>query len=80
VIFRRLLADGIPALSNSAGRNPLGNVVQEDINMDGFRRGIHDDGDWPRDTDDWRHSDIKNIAYPFNFGVFDQLVTDGGLE
>jgi len=35
---------------------------------------------WPRETDEWSHSDIKNVAYPFNYGSFDEIVNDGGLE
>lgn len=79
-IYRRLLADAIPALSNPAGRNPLGNAVQSDENYMNHKRGIFEDGDWPRKDNEWRHSDIINIAYPFNYSVFDKIVSDGGLQ
>jgi hypothetical protein len=86
VIYSRLLADAIPSLSNPAGRNSLGSVVLGNRDYtshndgSGFRRGLYKDGDWPRDDDRWWHSDIKNIAIPFNHKAFEQIVIDGGLK
>jgi len=84
----QLLADAIPALSNPAGRNSLnGAMGLGDVDYmtnaqrnHGFRRGLCEDGEWPRDEDDWQHSDIKKIAYPYNYLFFDDLVTRGGLD
>lgn len=53
-------------------------MTHEDIY--GFRRGLFQTGGWPRDEDEWWHSDIKNIAYPYNYKAFNQIVVDGGLE
>ena len=78
-IYRRLLADAIPALSNPAGRNPLGNAVQADVDYMSHRRGAYPSG-WPRDDERWWHSDLKNIAYPYNRSIFDKIVTDGSLK
>jgi hypothetical protein len=83
----QLLADAIPALSNPAGRNSLDSAAGQG-NRDfmsfgggtGFRRGIHANGDWPFDDNRWHHSDLKEVAYPYNFKVFDQIVNDGGLK
>ena len=78
----QILGDGIPALSNPAGANSLGNsfgVPDADRNMNDFK-GLNINGLWPRSGDDWQHSDIVNIAYPFNHAVFNQIVTDGGLR
>jgi len=43
-------------------------------------KGLNADGLWPRSGDDWEHSDIVNIAFPFNHAVFNQIVIDGGLR
>ncbi|NTU49970.1 MAG: hypothetical protein HGA87_03620 [Desulfobulbaceae bacterium] len=83
---RQLLADAIPALSNPSGRNSIGTAASRG-NRDymtheggtGFRRGTYP-ADWPRSANDWRHSDIVNIAYPFNYKAFSKIVEDGGLE
>ncbi len=79
-IYGRLLADAIPSLSNPTGRNSLGTAVQENKDYMLFKRGLHKDGDWPDSDDIWRHSYIREIAYPFNFAVFDEIVIDGGLR
>jgi hypothetical protein len=84
--YRQLLADAIPALSNPMGRNEMGGWGAS-RNRDymtqgggsGFRRGTYPSG-WPRSENDWRHSDIKNIAYPYNRNLFDKIVGDGGLQ
>ena len=85
--YQQLLADAIPALSNPTGRNSIdswgANRNRDYMTYDGgtgFRRGNHQSGGWPRDDDRWWHSDIKSVAFPFNFKAFDQIVTDGGLQ
>jgi len=42
---------------------------------------------WPQERlgdqdklDRWFHSDIKNIAYPYVYRVFEEFVTQGGLK
>lgn len=72
----RLLADGIPALSNPAGGSSLQNSQIPSIDMDGFKK----QGYWPDSKNKWRHSHIREVAYPFNSGVFDEIVDVGGLE
>ncbi len=86
-MYRQLLADAIPALSNPAGRNSLDSAVGQG-NRDfmthdggtGFRRGLWKNGDWPQQDNRWRHSDLKRIAYPYNSKAFDQIVSDGSLK
>ena len=79
-VREKVLADGIPALSNPLGSNLLNGFGQNvDRNMNGYK-GLNADGLWPRSGDDWQHSDIAKIAYPFNHRVFEQIVTDGGLR
>jgi hypothetical protein len=76
---RQLLADAIPALSNPMGRNDLSGFGQANVDFMNYRRGVYPTG-WPRSDDDWRHSDIKSIAYPFNYQIFDKIADDGGLR
>ena len=86
-MHRQLLADAIPALSNPSGRNSIGSAAAQG-NRDfmshdggtGFRRGVHATGDWPFDDNRWHHSDLKEVAYPYNSKAFDQIVNDGGLN
>ena len=72
----KVLADGIPAESNAAG----GDNQYGGYNMSANRLGDYDQGKWPRSGNDWKHSDIKNIAYSFNYNVFMKIVSDGGLQ
>jgi hypothetical protein len=76
------LGDGIPALSNPAGANSLGNnfgIPEADRNMNGLK-GLNQNGLWPISDDRWHHSDIVKVAYPFTHQVFEHIVTDGGLQ
>ena len=93
-IYRRLMADAIPALSNPTGGNGIrteardGGFKEEHIflaikDLMDYKRGSYSDGDWPRRKDRWKHGDLKVIAYPFNHGFFDVIVhfiETGSLE
>lgn len=75
-----LLARGVPALSGPVGSMAmlLGSSVQnEDLNGFSLVPG------WPRAGETtfsgWRHSDVKNIALPFVFPAFQQLVQSFGV-
>ena len=70
-IRSRILADAIPATSLAAGANPLGSVVKGNIDY----MSQKSDG-WPRKDGSWRHSDIKKIAYRFNFKFFKLLIQE----
>jgi hypothetical protein len=70
-IRARILADAIPATSLAAGANPLGSAVMGDINYNSCISG-----EWPRDDNEWWHSDIKNIAFCFNNEFFKKLVNE----
>ena len=80
------LAQGIPALTPAAGRVGLDNVLDSglgiDINsVDG--NGVLRPNGWPtRDVypGQWRHSDIKDVAYFFTFRFFEKIVEKGDLE
>jgi len=79
-VYRRLLADAVPALSFAMGRNELSGFGCGGYDLDSAKRGTYQTGNWPAHDDRWHHSDIKNIAYPFSYRVFTQLVLDGGLK
>ena len=55
----KLLADAIPATSFSAGGNDTPGLDNADL-MTRF-----ESDEWPRDNDEWLHSDIKNVAFYF---------------
>ncbi|NMA19754.1 MAG: hypothetical protein GX927_04155, partial [Lentisphaerae bacterium] len=77
-----ILAKGIPAMSGPVGSREIrvfdNDVQNVDMNELQWRSG------WPRDHKDygtsWLHSDIRDIAYLYNYKVFDDLVRKGNLE
>lgn len=82
--MNRLLADAIPALTLPAGGNfteVFGQANKNNFDMQSrFKNG---NKDWPPNRgldDNWRHSDIRNVSYPYIFNLFDKFVTQGGLN
>lgn len=80
VTVAKCLGEAIPALSLALGSNSStkfdelsGNF---DLNDPAFRNG------WPssRSKPNWRHSDCLNVAYTFNFPLYERMTTDGGLK
>ena len=76
----KLLAESIPALSFAAAANEISSLAPgRNIHMEAQRDG------WPSSRpsapdDNWLHSDLKNVAYPYITQFYDELVTTGGLE
>jgi len=76
------LAEAIPALSFASGRNELSAFTQSrNFNMHNMKNG------WPQERlndqekeDHWLHSDIRYIAYPFTYKLFDKIVEKGALK
>ena len=69
-----ILACGIPALSGPAGSRNI-------LDFDDYDMNNHDENaPWGRKSDlyekRWLHSDIKNMAFPFTFRVFQQIQQD----
>jgi len=67
------LGDAIPALGGAAGANKMGNFTNQDYSE------FVVENVWPRaqlegNKYEWRHSDIKNVAYYFNCGFFKYLI------
>lgn len=86
----RILSDAIPALTLPIGANSVQILAPEDgndrnINMqtsleNGFPNGrpvitVGDTEYW-----EWHHSDIANVAYPFNYTLFNTFVNEGNLK
>ena len=72
-----ILACGIPALSGPAGSRAL--PIPKDYNLNQIVSKTH----WPRNLQSmyqqrWLHSDIKNIALPIVFDIFQRL-SHGGV-
>jgi pimeloyl-ACP methyl ester carboxylesterase len=74
-----IIAQGVPALSYAAGVTNalLGFDKNYDVNT-------HKQNGWGRSGspyyDRWLHSDLKNMAYLYTYGLFNELVSRGGLQ
>ena len=76
----RILADGVPATSFAAGANAVGGSFA-DVNCHDL---MANKDKWPggRKIDDgqggkvnaWRHSDVKNLAYPYVYPLFRSFI------
>lgn len=79
--MNRLLGSAIPALTLPAGANKL-NSIDPDNNFNMELEFKNAKKDWPqiRPVKNWRHSDLKNVSYPFVFKLFDTFVSSGELK
>ena len=70
----KFLGDAIPATSFAVGANPVStNNVCGNISYETCKSG-----DWPIGESAWRHSDIKNVAYFFNWKLFFRIKNNDG--
>ena len=68
----KFLGDAIPATSFAAGANEIsGNAVYGNICYADCMSGT-----WPIGEGKWRHSDIKNVAYFFNWKIFKRIINN----
>ena len=81
------LAQGIPALTPATGRCALPNVLNEGMNVDlddaQHQNGIIRPNGWPERSDyqwQWCHSDLKDVAYFFNFKFYEKAIKKGNLK
>ena len=65
----KMLGDAIPAESFAAGANETGGV-SGNYNYQG-----QTPNGWPRTNGDWRHSDLKNVAYFYVWKLFEKIRT-----
>jgi hypothetical protein len=79
-----ILSNQIPSLTLPTGGREGGDVnsgefielnMLIDMNEQKYKNG------WPsvRENEDWRHSDIKTIAYPYTYRVFEKIKQSGEL-
>ena len=71
------LGDAIPARSFATGANETSGLSQN-LSLATCRGN---ESKWPEERKDgnnkfWRHSDFKNLAYPFTRKLFDKIVND----
>jgi|LSQX01.2.fsa_nt_gb hypothetical protein len=73
-----ILAQGIPALSHAAGINEIEGAVQN------YDANANKPNGWGRSTAPyfgrWLHSDLKDMSYFYTYELFNQLVSQGGLQ
>ena len=63
----KMLGDAIPAESFAAGANAT-EGVGGNYNM----QGVTPNG-WPRTSNDWRHSDLKDVSYYYVWKLFEKI-------
>ena len=82
-----LLASAFPALTLPIGANEI--IIEKldfkfskDNNFDMEKLFKNEKKDWPESRapyNNWKHSDLKKVSYPFVYNLFDALVLLGGL-
>ena len=80
----QLLAEMVPARALPAGANRV-EALGDRGSFDMKAQFITDPERWPRDEDpdlgrEWRHSDVKTVAYSHLYGLFDKMKTLGELD
>ena len=80
------LAQGIPALMSAAGAGAFGGDSLEEVMIDvnkGSEIGIAKPNGWPRRAKypgRWCHSDMKDVAYFFNYEFYKKAIEVGRLK
>jgi hypothetical protein len=79
----KALAESLPSLTSAAGSNPIQIFNTRNFDMMSLKNG------WPStrvniiegtELTDWRHSDLRNIAYIYTRKVYEKFVELGGLN
>jgi hypothetical protein len=80
-VWTKTLAEAIPSLSFATGRNSVGALQPQNYDLMNYENG------WPQvrlnDQDQknrWFHGDAKDIAYTFNYLLWQQWVQLGSLK
>ena len=78
--MERLLAGAFPARTAPAGKIDIGVNANKNYDMQAeFKTG----GQWPNERGnpaDWRHSDIRDVSYPYIYGLFNKFIELGVLK
>lgn len=69
----KILAEAMPATSRATGRNDVLGRFSANIDLMDLNTG------WPRPSDDWLHSDFKNVAFFYVHSFFEDMVSKGDL-
>lgn len=81
-VCNRILADGIPAESFAAGANE----INKEFIPNSHEMKSKSSTQWPDEREDendgpcWRHSDLKDVAYPFVRHLYLELVKELQIE
>lgn len=84
-----MLAMGIPALTPSTGRMQIRTAVipgnhQFDLNSENPNDYNFKPNGWPirpdPDGQKWLHCDMKDVAYLYNYRLFDKMIQEGNLQ
>ena len=77
-----LLARGVPALSYAAAVDAVpGTSIQNvDMQIDGRVNGIWPTEEHSGDLSGWLHSDFRNVALPYNFKIYLEMINRGDLH
>ncbi|OGU16942.1 MAG: hypothetical protein A2076_00025 [Geobacteraceae bacterium GWC2_53_11] len=81
--MNRLLGSAIPALTLPAGANTVETLGAEEVFNFNMEIKFKKNKNWPKirePYDNWKHSDLKNVSYPFVYSLFDTFVSLGGLK
>ena len=79
----KLLAEAIPALTFAAAANEVDSFeFRNNFHMQDLRSSSWPNARTGNSTYNtrWLHSDLKDIAYPYISGVYDEVVRQGGLK
>ena len=79
----KYLAEMVPALSFAAGANPVEKFTQKMGEVANFEMPVkfqNKENGWPRKQPDWLHSDMFNVAYPYIYKLYDEIVKDSALN
>ena len=73
------LAQGIPALMPAAGAGAIGIENENQLNWNTMPRP-NGWPDHPNYSGRWCHSDMKDVAYFYNFKFYDKAIEKGNLK
>jgi len=82
----RILSDAIPALTLPIGANYVTNLDNTGLGTRNFDMQANYENSWPparletTEGNNWHHSDLVNVAYPFTSGLFNAIVNAGNLK
>ncbi len=79
--YNRILAEGIPALTEvTGGKNGGAMSEHRDDILSIDMNSRKNDSTWPRVKSEWWHSDIKVVALPYVWPIVQEIVNKGALQ